>query len=170
MKPYPTPRTLGLACLVVALSISLYLAWNSLTGSAIAGCADAGTGCQSVLSSKWAYILGMPVSLTGFPVYGALLLLSLTSSPRPRFLIDALSLLVVGAALWFAAVQIVILQAFCPWCCTTHAFAVSGTSLLALSRRRAPSSSPIRTVLARRAAPSAASRPGVAIADAAPRP
>ncbi len=140
MKPYPTPRTLGLACLVVALSISLYLAWNSLTGSAIAGCADAGTGCQSVLSSKWAYILGMPVSLTGFPVYGALLLLSLTSSPRPRFLIDALSLLVVGAALWFAAVQIVILQAFCPWCCTTHAFAVSGTFLLALSRRRAPSS------------------------------
>ena len=140
MKPYPTPRTLGLACLLVALSISLYLAWNSLTGSAIAGCADAGTGCQSVLSSKWAYILGMPVSLTGFPVYGALLLLSLTSSPRPRFLIDALSLLVMGAALWFAAVQIVILQAFCPWCCTTHAFAVSGTFLLALSRRRVPSS------------------------------
>ena len=134
-------QTLGLCCIAVALSISLYLAWNSVTGANVAGCAGTGTGCQSVLSSKWGYVLGLPVSLTGLPIYGALLLLSLRSCPRFRLLINALSLLIVGAAFWFATVQIVILQAFCPWCCTTHAFAVSGTLLLAFSRRSAPSPS-----------------------------
>ena len=146
MKLSPTPRSLGLCCLVVSLAISLYLAWNSLTGSAVAGCSEAGTGCQSVLSSKWGYILGIPVSLAGLPAYGALLLLSLTSSRKFRFLVDTLSFLVVGAALWFAAVQVLILKAFCPWCCTTHAFAVAGTALLAFSRGTAPS--PARPLIA----------------------
>ena len=141
MIPRQICRRAGLLCLGVALIISLYLAWNSLHGSSVAGCTNEGGGCHSVLSSKWGYVLGLPVSLTGLPIYGALLLLSVRSCPRFRLLINTLSLLIVGAAFWFATVQIVILQAFCPWCCTTHAFAVSGTLLLAFSRRSAPSPS-----------------------------
>ncbi len=141
MTPLRTCRILGLLCLGVALIISLYLAWNSLQGSAVAGCSGEGSGCHTVLSSKWGYVLGLPVSLTGLPIYGSLLLFSLGSWQRSRSLTNTLSILVVGAALWFAAIQLFILKAFCPWCCTTHGFAVAGTLLLAFSRRTEPSHS-----------------------------
>ena len=133
-------RTAGLLCLGIALGISVYLAWNSLSGSSVAGCAGTGSGCHTVLGSKWGYILGLPVSLTGLPIYGALLFFSLVGSPRFRIPTSALSILIVGAAFWFATVQLVILKAFCPWCCATHGFAVTATVLLALSprQRRAP--------------------------------
>ncbi len=141
MIPRQICHRAGLLCLGVALIISLYLAWNSLHGSPVAGCTNEGGGCHSVLSSKWGYLLGLPVSLTGLPIYGALLFFSLISSPGSRAFTSTLSLLVVGAALWFAAIQIFILKAFCPWCCTTHGFAVAGTLLLAFSREAGDSRS-----------------------------
>ena len=140
-----TVRIAGLVFLGIALGISLYLAWNSLGGSSVAGCSGEGSGCHNVLSSKWGYVLGLPVSLTGLPVYGALLFFSLFSSRHSRLLSGTFSILIGGAALWFAAVQLLILKSFCPWCCATHGFAVAGTVLLAFSSRR--ESTPRRPVL-----------------------
>jgi uncharacterized membrane protein len=141
MNPQRSCRYLGLLGLGVALTISLYMAWTSLQGGAVAGCSGEGSGCHSVLSSKWGYVLGLPVSLTGLPIYGSLLFFSFGASPRSRVLVNTLSILVVGAALWFAGIQLFILKAFCPWCCTTHGFAVTGTLLLAFFRRTEPSRS-----------------------------
>ena len=138
MNPTRTCRYLGLLGLGIALTISLYMAWTSLQGGAVAGCSGEGSGCHSVLSSKWGYVLGLPVSLTGLPIYGSLLFFSFGASPRSRVLLNTLSILVVGAALWFAGIQLLLLKAFCPWCCTTHGFAVTGTLLLAFSRRLEP--------------------------------
>ncbi len=138
MTPPRACRYLGLLGLGVALAISLYMAWTSLQGGAVAGCSGEGSGCHSVLSSKWGYVLGLPVSLTGLPIYGSLLFFSFAASPRSRVLLNTLSILVVGAALWFAGIQLLLLKAFCPWCCTTHGFAVTGTLLLAFSRRLEP--------------------------------
>ena len=140
-----TVRIAGLFFLGIALGISLYLAWKSLGGSSVAGCAGEGSGCHNVLSSKWGYVLGLPVSLTGLPVYGALLFFSLFSSRHSRLLRGTFSILIGGAALWFAAVQLLILKSFCPWCCATHGFAVAGTVLLAFSSRR--ESTPRRPLL-----------------------
>ena len=136
----PVIKIAGLVSLGIALGISLYLAGNSLGGASVAGCSGEGSGCHNVLSSKWAYILGVPVSLTGLPIYGALLFFSIFPSRHSQLLKGTLSVLVVGAALWFAGVQLLILKSFCPWCCTTHGFAVAGTLLLAVSSRqeRAP--------------------------------
>ncbi|MEE3178722.1 MAG: vitamin K epoxide reductase family protein, partial [Verrucomicrobiota bacterium] len=138
MNPTRTCRYLGLLGMGIALTISLYMAWTSLQGGAVAGCSGEGSGCHSVLSSKWGYVLGLPVSLTGLPIYGSLLFFSFGASPRSRVLLNTLSILVVGAALWFAGIQLLLLKAFCPWCCTTHGFAVTGTLLLAFSRRLEP--------------------------------
>ena len=138
-------RIAGLASLGIALGISLYLAWNSLGGSSVAGCSGEGSGCHNVLSSKWGYVLGLPVSLTGLPIYGSLLFFSLFPYRHSRALTGTLSILVAGAALWFATVQILILKAFCPWCCATHGFAVLATVLLAFSPR--PGSAPRRPLL-----------------------
>ena len=107
-------RIAGLASLGIALGISLYLAWNSLGGSSVAGCSGEGSGCHNVLSSKFGYVLGLPVSLTGLPIYGSLLFFSLFPYRHSRALTGTLSILVAGAALWFATVQILILKAFWP--------------------------------------------------------
>lgn len=118
----------------VALIISIYLAWTSLAGSEVAGCSAEGSGCNAVLSSRWGSVFGLPVSLMGLPIYGALLVLSWHQSPRGQTILNSLSLTVVGAALWFGAVQMFVLHAFCPWCCTTHGFALTGVLLLWLTR------------------------------------
>ena len=44
----------------------------------------------------------------------------------------------VGAAAWFVFLQIVVIGAFCPWCCVTHAFAVAASVFVWRDRRDAP--------------------------------
>lgn len=138
MKSAPSCSSilLGRLALCIALGISLYLAITSLLGGSLAGCDTSGGGCHRVLSSKWGSILGLPVSLMGLPVYTGLLVFSFRRSPWASTLLQGLGLLVVGAALWFAAVQVFILKAYCPWCCTTHVCALLGTALVWKSQRR----------------------------------
>lgn len=61
----------------IAFVVSGYLAWHSVTESAVAGC-DAGSasGCDEVLDSAWSKWLGIPVALPGLGCYAALATLS----------------------------------------------------------------------------------------------
>src|SRR5436305_6957536 len=58
-----------------ALGISVYLAWSSLSGKAVAGC-GADSSCDKVLHSRWGYWFGLPVSVFALLVYIAVLALS----------------------------------------------------------------------------------------------
>src|SRR3954451_3235367 len=58
--------------LAMAVGVDLYLAWVSLTGGTVAGCGPT-SNCHSVLSSRWAYWFGIPVSLAALFVYLSLL-------------------------------------------------------------------------------------------------
>ena len=63
-------------CLLLpALGISLYLAYQSLSGGGIAGC-GAGSDCSTVLTSRWAYWFSLPVSVPAALVYIAVLVAS----------------------------------------------------------------------------------------------
>jgi hypothetical protein len=92
----------------------------------MAGCGT-GSGCDSVMSSPWAYILGLiPVSLPAVVVYLLLILCiaflgsdaSLDRFLRPYMLF--LGGCIVGAALWFAWLQLGVLHAFCKYCTVLH--------------------------------------------------
>jgi len=48
-----------------------YLAWTGLNDAAVKGCAI-GSGCDVVLHSKWATLLGLPTALWGFLTYALL--------------------------------------------------------------------------------------------------
>ncbi len=120
-------RRLGLCFLLGALGLSLYLAYTSLTNGTVAGCAEGG-GCHTVIASKWGYLLGIPVSL-----FGALTYLTLLGSEWKgccAWLHAVCRWLILGAALWFVAVQVFILGEFCPWCCLTHTLAALGALCL----------------------------------------
>lgn len=118
------PARLALA---IALVTTGYLASVALSGGPIAGCGPE-SGCNRVLSSRWAYWLGMPVSLPALGVYLTLLTATFfadvrrhpRTGPLAKRSIVLLSLLVLGGAAWFVFVQRVLLRDWCVFCLTAH--------------------------------------------------
>jgi len=112
---------------MVAMAVGSYLAWVSLTNKSAAGC-GVGSGCSTVLKSRWAYWLGYPVSVPAVLVYVALF--AFTFLLQKRRLPDdqrgswaaiiVLSVTIVGAAFWFVSLQVFVIQAFCKYCLTAH--------------------------------------------------
>lgn len=131
-------RTAALLLLGLALPLSAYLVYASLSSNGVAGC-DAGN-CGAVLGSKWAKVFGVPVGLFGGAAYLTLLVLGMrpfaASQPGARTIARALAVLIPAAALWFVLLQAAVIHAFCPWCCTTHAIASVGAVLMLIAWAR----------------------------------
>lgn len=131
-------RRVAIALLLVSLCVAIFLLGKTWLDKPIPGCAE-GADCQMVLSSKWAYVAGVPVSLGGVVLYAVLVVLVLLNRSRSRPLVCRLetgaSLLVVFGAIWFFLIQMLILHAFCPWCCSVHAMASGAAVLLMISKR-----------------------------------
>ena len=117
----------------VASLVTVYLAYVSLAlGGGVPGCGP-DSGCDRVLSSPWAYWLGIPVSLPGLGLYAIFLINTFSLRPdepkKARRTLNVLSLcacVMICAAVWFVGVQAVAIQEFCPFCCTAHALASLG--------------------------------------------
>ena len=136
-------KTVALLLCAACLALAGWMLFHSLTGVRMAGC-GAGSGCDSVMGSPWAYVLGgVPVSL---PAAVAYLLLALclvflggeTAEARSldRLLWPMMLVLggaIVGAALWFCYLQIFVLHAFCKYCTLLH---LLGCVLAVLVMRR----------------------------------
>ena len=114
------------ACLL----LSAWMVIHSLTGVQLAGC-SAGSACDDVTGSPWAYVLGgVPVSLAAGVVYALLLICLLflggeraEDRSLDRLLWRLMPLLcgcIVGAALWFGWLQLGVLHAFCKYCTALH--------------------------------------------------
>lgn len=120
---------------LVAVGVSAYLAWESLAGAEVASCGAEGFDCQSVLASSWSRWLGLPVALLGGVVYLAIAAVVWPAANAPRGmamnLLAALSLMAIGAALWFVGLQLFQIQAFCLFCLTVHAcgLAIAGMTV-----------------------------------------
>ena len=123
-------KTAALLLLAACLTLAGWMVFHSLAGARLVGC-GAGSGCDSVMGSPWAYVLGgVPVGLPAIVVY---LLLAVCvvflggDKPEDRALDRILWPLmlflggcIVGAALWFVCLQAFVLHAFCPWCTALH--------------------------------------------------
>lgn len=113
--------------LLAAAGISGYLLSVSLGSGQVAGCGQ-GSSCDAVLQSPWSRVLGVPVSAFALIVDLALLLTTLACGPKsaPRQRRGAWEILapgavmVLGAALWFTALQVFVLHRYCPWCLAAH--------------------------------------------------
>lgn len=125
--------------ILAAAGISGYLLSISLSGGNAFGCGP-GSSCDAVLQSRWAYVLGMPVSAFAVLLDMVILLATFScgrrSTPRQRrggweILLPA-CVLVCGAALWFVALQALILHRICPWCMAAHIAGAAAAVLLLL--------------------------------------
>ena len=104
--------------LLLALAISVYLAINSLKGGGVPGCGPE-SDCDKVLSSRWASVFGVPISLFAVPVYVAALG-SLFQKQIPWRVVTAITTIVLLMALWFVGLQAFALRAFCKFCMVAH--------------------------------------------------
>jgi len=123
-----------LSLLAAALAVLLLI--KSLNGSSIPGC-GAGSGCDTVLSSRFSRIGPIPVSAAALPIFLMMAVCgfaAFTNHPRRRdFFLQlqfSLALIAAGAAFWFVSLQAVVLHHFCAWCTTTHALALLASLLI----------------------------------------
>jgi uncharacterized membrane protein len=123
-------KTAALLLCAACLLLAGWMVFHALTGARMVGC-GAGSGCDSVMGSPWAYVAGgVPVSLPAAVVYILLALCVLFlggESAEDRSLdrilwplMYFLSGCIVGAAGWFCYLQAFVLHTFCPWCTALH--------------------------------------------------
>ena len=120
-SPYPLMAAALLSLL--GLLDAAYLALERLTGGPIA--CPVGGGCETVQSSAYALLLGVPVAFIGVAGYAALLIvaiMSLQSWHLANFSPDALLLglasIALLAGIYFMYLQIGVIGAICFWCAT----------------------------------------------------
>ena len=115
---------------LVALTLASYLSWVSLRNAdAMIGCGGLPAfDCRHVLTSRWSSWLGMPVSLPAVGVYVAIFAASLAIGPKapPRAQRAAWTVLLLltpmaaGAALWFLALLLLVVESACLYCMIIH--------------------------------------------------
>jgi len=108
-----------------------YLAFVSLVlGIPPAGCGP-GSACGEILSSSWAKLVGVPVSIPALGIYLAVIGLA-QLPPRLRVLqYRAVAAGAIGGAVvWFVILQALVLHAFCPYCMVDHILGLAVAVLL----------------------------------------
>ena len=138
----PAVLNVARALLLVALGVSAYLAWTSITHGALAGCGPE-SDCDRVLQSRWSRWFGVPVS--AFAVLVDVLALWGTFSigagvpsearRRGEFLAALGLMLILGAGAWFITLQLAAVG-ICPYCMTAHGAGVVGALVLLFAVKR----------------------------------
>ena len=117
------------ALALVALVISAYLSYSIIVDRPVAGCGDGAVmDCNSVLASRWAKWLDVPVSFAAVAVYGCVLAAAGFIGPRVPsriarlawMLLVGLSTMAAGSALWFLALQMFSVGSLCVYCIGAH--------------------------------------------------
>jgi uncharacterized membrane protein len=109
-------RTLRLAVAALALAgagIAAYLTYARYTDATIA-CATG--GCETVQSSEYAEILGLPVAVLGLAGDLAIFATALFAGETARLAGAALALGGLAFSLYLVLVQAFAVEAFCQWC------------------------------------------------------
>ena len=111
-----TDRGLRAAVALLALAgagIAAYLAYAWYADATIA-CATG--GCETVQSSSYAKIAGLPVPVLGLVGYLAIFALALVPGESARAVGAALALAGLAFSLYLVLVQAFAIEAFCQWC------------------------------------------------------
>ncbi len=125
------------ACSAASFFSSCYLAWASLTSSAVAGCGGASVfNCDHVLHSRWSQVMSIPVSIPAIALHLVVLSMLLLNPVSLRLqaarwsIVGLASLCAGAAAVWFVGLQVFSIGHLCQYCLIAHA---SGLILAAVS-------------------------------------
>src|SRR5262245_38289246 len=132
LRPAPNWALLALSCLGIALTG--YLSWVALSGGSVRGC-PVGGGCDLVLTSRWATLLGLPTSLWGLLAYAALAGVAFVKRADRHWLYAwTIALFGICYSVYLTAVSLTILGSACPYCLTSLGLMTATLALVVVQR------------------------------------
>ncbi|MFI5401140.1 MAG: vitamin K epoxide reductase family protein [SAR324 cluster bacterium] len=136
-----------LALALLGMALAGYLSYTAWAGEKLAYCGP-GSGCETVQSSRWATLFGVPVAFWGFLAYAALAWLSAAGVfPKGLRIKDAglrwqaawfVALPALGVSLYLTAVSLWVLQASCAYCLGSLGLIAVVVAVLAVQGRAVP--------------------------------
>jgi uncharacterized membrane protein/glutaredoxin len=115
----PTPNWPLLVLSLLGCALAGYLTWTAWAGSTLQGCAE-GSGCDVVLSSRWATLLGVPTAVWGLLTYLALAGTAFIARTHQQWRL-AWSIAFVGIlySVYLTTISFTVIGAACPYCLTS---------------------------------------------------
>ena len=129
---------------VVGICIALYLTLYKVGVIGVLSCSIG--SCETVNTSKWSMLFGIPIAAWGLAAYVALLVLAMAGSGESREGSVPIARMLVGLAgwsvlfsAWLTYLELFVIHAICIWCVTSALLwvvilVVSLTDLRAVSR------------------------------------
>ncbi len=110
-----TLRALLAVLAVAGIAVSAYLTWSHLRGVAPV-CVGGSAGCETVQTSRYSEVLGIPVALLGLLGYAGLLLSAAIKGERAA--VFGLFVALVGTlySAYLTYLELFVIQAICQWC------------------------------------------------------
>lgn len=135
----PRPNWPILVLSLIGMALTAYLTWAATSGSGLQGC-GVDSGCDAVLSSRWATLLGAPTAVWGLLAYGTLAALAFGRRAGWRWIATWIVTFVgVLYSIYLTAVSVTLLGGTCPYCLTSLALM---TALFAVATSQRPAEMP----------------------------
>jgi uncharacterized membrane protein len=109
--------------------ISAYLTWTHLNG-AVPVCVGGSGGCETVQTSRYSEILGVPVAAFGLFAYATMLLCAVFRGEKAALSGAFVALVGVLFSAYLSYLELFVLRAICQWCVAS---AVLMTALLVVA-------------------------------------
>ena len=119
----------------LGLAISAYLTWTHFAGVAPA-CAGGSHGCETVQSSRYATVLGVPVSVLGIIGYAGLLSSAVLRGEVGVYLGFLIALVGTLFSAYLTYLEIFVIHAVCQWCVASAAIMVAALICASLAAWR----------------------------------
>src|SRR5215210_4295402 len=117
---YAAPRSVLLVLAVLGFLISAYLTWTHFAGLTPV-CTGSGEGCETVQSSRYASVLGIPVALLGLFAYSGLIFSAVMWKEAGIYLGFLISLVGTLFSAYLTYLEIFVIGALCQWCLASAA-------------------------------------------------
>jgi uncharacterized membrane protein len=138
------PRDLRAVLVGLALAgflISAYLTWTYLNG-AVPVCVGGSGGCETVQTSRYSEILGIPVAALGLFAYAAMLVCAILRGEKAAVSGVFVALVGVLFSAYLSYLELFVLRAICQWCVASAVLVVTYLALGTLRLRNTGSDIP----------------------------
>src|SRR5262245_518284 len=123
-----------LAISIAGMLLTAYLTYTSWMGQSVRGCSE-GSGCDVVLTSRWATTFGLPTAFWGFLAYAGFAAIAFIKRADKHFRYAWTAALVgVAYSVYLTMVSITILHATCPYCLTSLTLMIATLALTTYQR------------------------------------
>ncbi len=130
----PAPNWPLLALSILGIVLTGYLSWTALTGASVQGC-SAGGGCDTVLTSRWATLFGLPTALWGLFAYAALAGIAFIRRADTHWSYAwTAAFFGVCYSVYLTIVSLTVLGSACPYCLTSLALMSATLALVTWQR------------------------------------